>query len=625
MPVIIQYLLKLSVSAAVIYAFYYLVLRRLTFYSLNRWYLSGYTLLCFIIPFINITQIANRADEKLPALSYIPAVQNIRNYIPSALNETGRHTYNIWNAVLALLAIGSVILLVKLLVQMTSFMRMKRKAKLISDKDSTIYHVDEHIMPFSFGRSIYLNKNMHNDRELGEIIMHEYVHVKQMHSADILLAELFCVLNWYNPFAWFIRHSIRQNLEFIADDNVVRSGIDKKAYQYHLLKVVGIPQYRLANQFNFSSLKKRIIMMNRQRSAKINLLKFMFILPLLAVTLMAFRSEIVNTVTRIASRPGNVRTGGILPVPAGTLNTTLTGRPKKLPILQSTLKEIKRPDTTIRKSMNVTAYFKGEVLRTMRVNDSYLVIVRDSDRFDSYSNLTSIAVKKGDKIKKGQFLGTVDVDTITGIPELKYSMYNGTTMVYDADGSDTSKRPYAVALGYGKSYNKTYVITTDKKSRRGKTTTTTTSTPSADDQVYVAYSPATNYSGPSPRPNVYVAGRVNVEVDSAIRVSRNKAMVVSGYAVYNDNVGDPICFTIDPRHMDESQFSRMEKEFADNGFKLKISNGSKLRIQVSGSRDNSTSSATAVFSGDDLNSGSMIRITGDKKTGLVSITTYPNR
>src|SRR6202012_650551 len=118
MPAIIQYLLKLSVSAAVIYAFYYLVLRRLTFYNLNRWYLTGYTLLCFIIPFINITQIASKADEELPALNYIPVVQNIKNYMPPALNETEHHSYTVWDAMLLLLAIGSVVLLVKLAVQM---------------------------------------------------------------------------------------------------------------------------------------------------------------------------------------------------------------------------------------------------------------------------------------------------------------------------------------------------------------------------------------------------------------------------------------------------------------------------------------------------------------------------
>ena len=69
----------------------------------------------------------------------------------------------------------------------------------------------------------------------------------------------------YNPFAWLIRYSIRQNLEFIADRQVVGNGLNKKDYQYHLLKVIGQARNRLANNFNFYSLKKRITMMNKMR------------------------------------------------------------------------------------------------------------------------------------------------------------------------------------------------------------------------------------------------------------------------------------------------------------------------------------------------------------------------
>jgi beta-lactamase regulating signal transducer with metallopeptidase domain len=648
MPAILQYLLKLSVSAGIIYAFYYLVLRRLTFYHLNRWYLTGYTLLCLIIPFINISPIANKADEKLPALNYIPMVQNIKNYVPPALNKATPYAYTMWDGLIALLAIGSLVLLIKLSVQLVSFIRLKQKAERLSDDGTAIYHIDEDIMPFSFGNSIYLNKTLHTEKELEEIIMHEYVHVKQMHSADILVAELFCVLNWYNPFAWLIRHSIRQNLEFIADDNVVRSGIDKKAYQYHLLKVVGIPQYRLANQFNFSSLKKRIIMMNRNRSAKIHLLKFMFILPLLAVTLMAFRSEIVNTVNKITTKPATIQAVSNPMLPVNILNTEPTVRHKKQLAIHPINKEMIQPDSAIKKSMNITAYFDGQVLKTTEINNSYLVITRIDDRFDSYSNLTSIAVKKGDKIKKGQLVGTVDVDTITGIPQLKYSMYKGTEMVYDADGTDTSKRSYnnVYITGYGPAnlpsgaknssssgYGKAYVVQPAKAYKV-----------STKANAYVAY-PAKNYttvanynysySGSDTGKNRVAVVRVgsrldSIHVDDAVAIKtagRNKVYVLTrgtGARAYNITSDDELVYTIDPRHLDEQDFTRMEKQFADNGFKLKINNhhNEKLNIQISASRDNSTSSAS--FSGDDLkNSTCYIRISGDKKTGQVSISTYP--
>jgi hypothetical protein len=99
------------------------------------------------------------------------------------------------------------------------------------------------------------------------------------------------MLNWYNPFSWLMRWSIRQNLEFIADQQVLENGVDRKVYQYHLLTVLGEPRYRLANNFNFSSLKKRIIMMNKIRSARLHLLKFLFVLPLAGVLLVAFRDK----------------------------------------------------------------------------------------------------------------------------------------------------------------------------------------------------------------------------------------------------------------------------------------------------------------------------------------------
>jgi hypothetical protein len=51
MPVLFVYILKLSISLAVVYLFYHFVLRKLTFYTWNRWYLFGYSLLSFFIAF----------------------------------------------------------------------------------------------------------------------------------------------------------------------------------------------------------------------------------------------------------------------------------------------------------------------------------------------------------------------------------------------------------------------------------------------------------------------------------------------------------------------------------------------------------------------------------------------
>lgn len=290
MPTLLVYILKLSCSLCIVWLFYRLLLHNLTFYNSNRWYLLGYALLSFLIPFINLGPI-DREDPALQPLivQYIPVIGE--GQMVRALSAP-RPAALAWpDIVLVLVGVGSVLLLGRLFLRFLSLRRMRQNAELLENGQIKIYQVREPISPFSFGNAVYINTRQHTEKEKEEIILHEYVHIRQRHTVDILLAELITILNWYNPFAWLIRYSIRQNLEFIADRQVVENGFDKKDYQYHLLKVVGQAQYRLANNFNFSSLKKRIVMMNKLKSARLHLIKFLFILPLLAVLLVAFRDR----------------------------------------------------------------------------------------------------------------------------------------------------------------------------------------------------------------------------------------------------------------------------------------------------------------------------------------------
>ena len=290
MPPIILYLVKLSCSLSIIWLFYRLVLRNLTFYTMNRWYLLGYSLLSFVIPFVNIGPIYQEDRTLQPVIiQYIPVID--KPWTAAALPKNLYAQWDYWHILLLLIGVGSCFYLIRFLIRWYSLRQMRRQAVLLQEGPIRIFRVAQPIAPFSFGNAIYINPGEHTEKEWEEIILHEYVHIRQRHTLDILLAELLVITNWYNPFAWLIRYSVRQNLEFIADRAVVAGGVDRKGYQYHLLKVVGQNRYRLANNFNFSSLKKRIIMMNKIRSARLHLLRFLFILPLLAVLLVAFRDR----------------------------------------------------------------------------------------------------------------------------------------------------------------------------------------------------------------------------------------------------------------------------------------------------------------------------------------------
>ena len=297
MPLFIQYLIKLSISLGVVWLFYHFFLRRLTFYNWNRIFLLAYSLAAFFIPFINISPVLEKSQLTASNLvQFIPVVETF-----AAKNEG--LSIGVWDGSFIVFATGCVVLLTRLIILHLSFIRLRRSAKLLLEAPVKLYQIDRQIIPFSFAGSIFINRHQHTEEELEKIIRHEFVHVKQKHSIDMLWAECLCVLNWYNPFAWLIRSDIRQNLEFIADNNVVQNGIDKKQYQYLLLKVMGAPQYRIAANFNFTSLKKRIAMMNKMKTARVHLMKFLFVLPMIGIMLLSFR----ETMSRQVKAPGVTR------------------------------------------------------------------------------------------------------------------------------------------------------------------------------------------------------------------------------------------------------------------------------------------------------------------------------
>ena len=232
MSILIQYLFKLSISLAVVWLFYHLVLRRLTFYNSNRWYLIGYTMICFFIPFINVSSIVESGNlSTSTVIRMIPSVEIYTDKVESLTQCPApvlSYTWTKWDWALLVMSLGAGFLFIRFIVRCISFLRLKSRATLLSGDGMKLYHVDKSIIPFSFGNAIFINRELHSENELQEIIRHEFVHVKQRHTIDIIWGELLCMLAWYNPFAWLLRSDMRQNLEFIADNKVLANGINKK-------------------------------------------------------------------------------------------------------------------------------------------------------------------------------------------------------------------------------------------------------------------------------------------------------------------------------------------------------------------------------------------------------------
>lgn len=288
MPVYFEYTLKVSIGLAVTFLFYTLLLKRMTYYTWNRYFLLLFTALSFLVPFININVFIQ--PQHTTAVSFINEFPSIHSYEINGINSNAAMiTY--WQILFAVFLLVSCALVLRLLIQLFSIKKIKSRSTLLARGEENIYHIAEPILPFSFFSSIFINTNNYSSSELQDILNHERVHAREKHSTDMLIAEIVCILNWYNPFAWIIKNAIRENLEFIADDAVMKKGVDKKSYQYLLLKVTGDLPSSIMSSLKFASLKNRILMMNKTKSSGVHLLKFVLLVPIIILLLLAFRSR----------------------------------------------------------------------------------------------------------------------------------------------------------------------------------------------------------------------------------------------------------------------------------------------------------------------------------------------
>ncbi|WP_055445517.1 M56 family metallopeptidase [Lacinutrix himadriensis] len=278
-----EYLIKASVITALFYLCYKLFLQRETFFESNRWFLFIGVLVTVGLPLLVIP-------------IYIEASQHAFDI--SAFTETGGsittvtdsdYTFNILSSMYLL---GVSFFLIKLVLECTSLFRLLKNKKTEAINGFQIIETEAATSPFSFFNFIVYNAKQFSATELTHIINHEKVHAKHLHSIDIILIQLATVIFWFNPFIWFYKKEMQQNLEFIADKNAQRISSCKKSYAYVLLKTtVSNPQLKLTNNFYTSLIKKRIVMLHKSKSNKLNLLKYAFILPLLALFLMSFNTK----------------------------------------------------------------------------------------------------------------------------------------------------------------------------------------------------------------------------------------------------------------------------------------------------------------------------------------------
>lgn len=278
------YLLQVNVGLILFYALYKLVCTRDTFFRSRRFILIVSLVLPFILPFIDVREWLESRDRMIMLTHFDYSAMLPEIVVGSEVAETGSRVFVLSEWIGYLYLAGVVVLLVRLVVQAFSLYRLIVRMPEKEINGVRVKCLNDPSGPFSFFGWIFMNPAAVKEDEISEILTHEMAHVKQHHSVDVLLAEMVSICCWMNPFAWLLKREVRLNLEFLADRKVMEAGFATKSYQYHLLGLAYNHKYGLSNNFNFSHLKQRIIMMNKKKSNDAGHIKYaLFVLPAFAL------------------------------------------------------------------------------------------------------------------------------------------------------------------------------------------------------------------------------------------------------------------------------------------------------------------------------------------------------
>lgn len=280
---LIQYLLQSSACLAALYMVYWFFLRRETFFSMNRFYLVSAAILSMVIPLFRINLYSFALSGEI--VVYLDQVI----ITPEKINDVASQYENGFQTLTVIYLTGVGIFLTRLIFQLFQLSVLGRRNEIRRQDGVNLVLVRNGYSPFSFFNYIFIDPCDLDDKRNTTIITHEKVHVKQLHSADLIIMELLTIVQWFNPFAWFIGRSLKSTHEFLADEGVLKEGQTKMDYQGLLLtRAAGIRMNNLANNFNFSLLKNRIIMMTKTKSPSWARCKFFIALPVLLIVMFLF-------------------------------------------------------------------------------------------------------------------------------------------------------------------------------------------------------------------------------------------------------------------------------------------------------------------------------------------------
>ncbi|MBE9466691.1 MAG: N-acetylmuramoyl-L-alanine amidase [Bacteroidetes bacterium] len=289
MEVFIRYILLSTFCLSILYAGYLIFQKRETRIHQLRYYLLISIVLSLIIPLSTLQIDLNLFQDKFESEEIIQETENIATITDvTKINQLDikpkiEKNWNISSFLIIIYLIGFILFGLRLLFQFIKIICLfgisekikKERIVLLSNKNGN---------SFTFFNWIFIPSYYYGEEETKDIISHEKIHASQYHSIDLMLIELLSAVMWFNPLVWMMKDSVQLVHEYLADEGVLNTGTDKLKYQALLINQVAEEKFIcLSSGFNNSLIKKRMIMMTKNKFNRGSKLKFFALIPLATI------------------------------------------------------------------------------------------------------------------------------------------------------------------------------------------------------------------------------------------------------------------------------------------------------------------------------------------------------
>lgn len=286
---ILNYTIEFTIGLSVLYLIYFFLLRKETNYQFVRIYLLSSVLISAIFPLISFTsiQVGGVFIESPVALQEIV----VAGEQTTVTNVPG---FSWMNVLWGIYLIVTLLMFSKIVWQFIKIQNIKKGAQKSNYNGTDLYYTSKTGSTFTFLNAIFLdNKEDLNSEEREHILAHEQIHVKQLHTLDLLILEICRSIFWFNPVVHFYHAAIKITHEYQADHGVVKETSPSRYINLLVNQTLSNVGLSLGNHFgspinnpigfNKSKTLKRIEMM-KMKNRKMNPVKYF--IPVLAFALV---------------------------------------------------------------------------------------------------------------------------------------------------------------------------------------------------------------------------------------------------------------------------------------------------------------------------------------------------